>query len=339
MGMKIVSAGPLTTVQDRGRTGCAAGGFQESGCCDKYAMELANLLAGNLDNAGEAAVLECTLRGPSLIFDAPTIFALTGADMGAVLSDRPVPRFAPLYAEAGDLLTLGFAKDGLRGYFAVYGGIDVPPVMGSRSTNVKCRIGGYEGRALRDGDALAVAPGAVEPPAYWEWLQERRGGLPDFSAYGGWYAHATRPWRFVDGRACPLFRVVPGPQEDAFTPAGQNTFTRSLYTVTTDANRMACKLNGPAIETVNGSDILSDGIVEGSVQVSSNGQPIVMMADHQTTGGYAKIGTVISTDIPAMAQVRPGEQVSFCFVSPEEAIDLYRKEVRKLVDIKERIRP
>ena len=339
MGIKILTAGPLTTVQDRGRTGCAAGGFQESGCCDKYAMELANLLAGNLDSAAEAAVLETTLRGPAIAFDAPAIFALTGAEMDAKLNGKPAPRCAPLYAAAGDTLTLGLAREGLRGYIAFYGGVDVPPVMGSRSTNLKCRIGGLDGRPLKDGDTLALGGTTVPAPDFWQWLQDRRGGLPDFSAYGGWYAHATRPFRFVGGKSVPLFRVVPGPQEDAFTPAGRAAFARSLYTVTTDSNRMACKLNGGGIETVNGSDILSDGIVEGSVQVSSNGQPIVMLADHQTTGGYAKIGTVISTDIPAMAQVKPGEQIAFCYVTPAQAIELRRREVRKLVDIKERIRP
>ena len=148
----------------------------------------------------------------------------------------------------------------------------------------------------------------------------------------------ARPWRFLGGRKLPLFRAVPGPQTDAFTAVGQAAFVHGVYALTADCDRMACKLQGPQIETVDGSDIVSDGIVAGSVQVSANGQPIVMLADHQTTGGYAKIATVISADLSAMAQLRPGEKLAFQYVTAAQAVAGARAQAAVLDKIRERMK-
>ena len=314
MNLHVISPGPLTTVQDAGRTGYAARGFRTCGAADGYAMRTANLLAGNPQAAG-AAVLEMTLQGGKYQFDGDAVFALAGADMPAALDGRPVPAYTPLLARAGQVLAIGAARSGLRGYLAVFGGVDTPPVLGSRSTDLKCRMGGLGGRALKAGDVLPIgaAPAMVEQR--WQQICAKGANRPLGTA-----RTPARPWRFLGGRKLPLFRAVPGPQTDAFTAVGQAAFVHGVYALTADCDRMACKLQGPQIETVDGSDIVSDGIVAGSVQVSANGQPIVMLADHQTTGGYAKIATVISADLSAMAQLRPGEKLAFQYVTAAQAV-------------------
>ena len=163
MNLYVISPGPLTTVQDAGRTGYAARGFRTCGAADDYAMRTANLLAGNPQAAG-AAVLEMTLQGGKYQFDGDAVFALAGADMPAALDGRPVPAYTPLLARAGQVLAIGAARSGLRGYLAVFGGVDTPPVLGSRSTDLKCRMGGLDGRALKAGDVLPIgaAPAMVE---------------------------------------------------------------------------------------------------------------------------------------------------------------------------------
>ena len=337
MAMEICSAGPLTTVQDMGRTGFAARGFQENGACDKYAMRVANLLAGNRADPDRAAVLEFTLRGAVIRFHADAVISLTGADMSPAVNGTPVEPYHPVLIQKGETLQMGTAVRGLRGYLAVYGGISVPEVMGSRSTNLQCHIGGYEGRALRNGDLLPIGKSSFPARMYWRRVSKKLSGWGT-GEEDIWLRGKARPWRFLGGERIPLLRVVPGPQAEAFTEEGLRTFEEAVFMVTTDSNRMACKLDGPEIRTIHGSDILSDAIVEGSVQVSSNGKPIVMMADHQTAGGYAKIGTVIRVDLPSMAQARPGDRVAFRFVEPEEGIECCRKAARELERLKERIK-
>lgn len=206
-------------------------------------------------------------------------------------------------------------------------------MRGSRSTDLKCRMGGLDGRALKAGDVLPIgaAPAMVEQR--WQQICAKGANRPLGTA-----RTPARPWRFLGGRKLPLFRAVPGPQTDAFTAVGQAAFVHGVYALTADCDRMACKLQGPQIETVDGSDIVSDGIVAGSVQVSANGQPIVMLADHQTTGGYAKIATVISADLSAMAQLRPGEKLAFQYVTAAQAVAGARAQAAVLDKIRERMK-
>jgi antagonist of KipI len=310
MSMTILSPGPLTTVQDLGRTGCAALGYRTCGAADRYSFRLANLLAGNEPGA---AALEYTLLGPTVRFEEETIFALAGAPVPATLDGKAVFMGAPVLAKAGSVLALGAASAGVRGYLAVSGGVDVPPVLGSRSTDAACRLGGFEGRALRAGDALPV--GATGAGRAWKRLQNRKALPPDAPLH---------PLAFLGGQAIPLLRAVPGPQRELFTDEGAAAFLRGVYTVTAESNRMACRLQGPAVEAKNGYDIISDGIAAGSVQISGSGRPIVMLADHQTAGGYAKIATVITADLPVLAQLRPGRIVKFAFVTPEQGVSALR---------------
>lgn len=331
MSICILTPGPLTTVQDLGRAGLAAQGYRSCGAADRYSARLANLLVGN--DPGEA-VLETTLRGPELRFEIAAVFALAGAEAPAALDGISVPFYAPLFAPAGSVLTLGMPRTGLRSYLAVWGGIPVPQVQGSRATDLACRLGGFQGRALRKGDVLPTAKPGDAAAAWWKAICRCCANRPlgDAAARTG-----CRLWRWAQDKQLPLLRAVPGPQWDAFAPEGQAAFTHGLYRLTADCDRMACKLSGPAIETVRGADILSDGIVEGSVQVGGNGQPIVMLADHQTTGGYAKIATVISADLPALAQLRPGQAVAFTLTDPTRAVAAARRQAACLQQVRARL--
>lgn len=242
-----------------------------------------------------------------------------------------MPTHAPVAVKAGETLEVGAFSAGLRGYLCVRGGVDVPSVLGSRATDLKCRIGGLQGRALRKGDRLPIGKAA---PGY---DLGRASRAAQTLTQKPWLLRPRTAHAFLDGTAIPLLRAVPGPQEDAFTEAGLAAFFSGLYTVTPDANRMGVKLRGPAVEMKHGSDILSDGIVEGSVQIAADGQPILMLGDHQTTGGYAKIATVIAPDLSACAQLRPGEWVAFRPVDAAKAVRLCRETEQQLRYIEEMI--
>lgn len=293
MSMEIIAPGLLTTVQDAGRFGYAALGMGASGVMDLSAFTRANHLAGN--RHGEA-VLECTLLGPTIRFDEDTVCAIAGADLSATVQNVPVPRDRAFIVLRGQTLAMGAAVNGCRAYLAVRGGIDVPVVMGSRSTNMKCRIGGCEGRALKKGDILPV--GNTEGC--------EKLCVPQIAPY---YLNDI------------TVRVIPGPQADRLTEKGLKDFLSSCFTVTGDSDRMGIRLDGHALEN-KGTDIISEGIVFGSVQLPSNGKPIILMADHQTTGGYARIATVCSADLPLLAQLRPGGTVRFKQISVKAAARL-----------------
>lgn len=285
MSVKVLVPGPLTTVQDLGRFGYQKAGIPCSGVMDQKAYRTANGLLGN--DRGEA-VLEHTLFGGSYLFCSDAVIALTGADMAASLSGCPCPVGRPIPVHDGDTLSLGLAEHGCRTYLAIAGGFDVPLVLGSRSTNLKCSIGGYNGRALKTGDILKIGTSSVS----YEMIKESCVPQPEYSSD-------------------ITVRVIEGPQAGLFTPQGLDTFYSASYTVSEQSDRMGCRLKGAAIESCHGTDIISDGIVFGSIQVTSAGQPIILMADRQTTGGYAKIATVITEDLPLLAQARPGNTVHF----------------------------
>ncbi len=288
MSIKILNPGAMTTVQDEGRFGYMDSGISESGAMDKHSYRKANYLVGNKK---DEAALEITLMGPELLFDKDTVFGYMGAEMEAMLDGEIVSRGKAYLARKGQSLKFGFAKNGIRAYLAFAGGIDVPIVLGSRSTNIKCGIGGYKGRKLQAGDLLDTGN-------------------------AGYSAHKIR--RILRRKATPKeyrseiqVRVIPGPQDDYFTENGMIDFFNTPYKVSTDIDRMGIRLDGKAIEAKTPTDIVSDGITFGSIQVTSSGMPIILMADHQTTGGYAKIATVVSDDLQFLAQARPGDVIRF----------------------------
>ncbi|WP_295858486.1 biotin-dependent carboxyltransferase family protein [uncultured Oscillibacter sp.] len=308
MSIEVLHPGLLTTVQDLGRTGYQRFGVSVSGAVDPRSAAVANILAGNPD--GEA-VLECTVLGPQLRFDAPAVIAVTGADLGPTLDGVPVENYRALRVQAGQTLRFTGPKCGCRAYLAVSGGLDVPEVMGSRSTYMKAKIGGWHGRKLEKGDVLPLRAPGTEPKAL-----ENRALAPEFR-----------------GRSEYTLRVVMGPQDDAFTPGGVSAFLSGVYTVTPEFDRMGCRMEGPEIEHNGSADILSDGIAFGAVQVPDSGQPIVMLADRQTTGGYTKIANVISADFRILGQLKSGDRVRFEKVSlaaAQEALLAQRASLRLL---------
>jgi antagonist of KipI len=288
----VQDPGPLTTVQDLGRPGYLRVGIPASGPMDRDAFLLANRLVGNPPGA---AALECTLMGARLEFTDERLIAVTGADMAPTLGGAEVPGWRTLRVTAGEVLKLGAARTGVRAYVAVSGGIDTPLALGSRATYLRGQLGGLGGRALRKGDALPLG-GHVAGPG----LGVRADAVPD---HGGE----------------PEIRVVLGPQDDRFTEAGIAAFLGGTYEMLPQSDRMGARLRGPFIEHRAGHDIISDGIPLGGVQVVGDGQPIILLVDRQSTGGYTKIATVCSFDIARIAQLKPGHRLRFRRISVAEA--------------------
>ena len=301
--------GLLTTVQDLGRIGYQRYGMPVCGAMDHYAMELANILVGN--PRGEA-VIEATVLGPTLVFGETEVFAITGGDFGPTLNGQPIETDRASLAEAGDTLALPMAKTGARAYIAFAGGLDLEEVMGSRSTFLKGGVGGFQGRAITEGDEIGLRAPCEDLPD----LEDR--AVPE-KLLPPLQDHVT-------------VRFTYGPQDDLFSAAGKRTFAASEYTLSDKSDRMGFRLDGPAVERAAGSDgnIISDGICFGAIQIT-NGQPIVMMADRQTTGGYPKLGCVISADLPLLAQLKAGDKVRFRPVSAATAQAVYRRQ-KKILD-------
>jgi biotin-dependent carboxylase-like uncharacterized protein len=294
--LRVVAPGLMTTVQDLGRPGYQHLGVPPSGPLDHVSMRAANLLVGNPPTA---AVLEILYAGPTLTVAADSVrLALAGAaatiDMlpsegGA----RTLPPLASARLLAGDSVRIGALSGGAVAYLAVEGGLALAPVMGSRATLTRAGIGGFAGRALRAGDLIPLGQSvAVERDE----LQLAAVPAPP----------TARPARI---------RIVLGPQDDHFTPRALGTLCRATYAITRASDRMGMRLAGPRLEhSQKGSDIVSDGIATGAIQVPGDGLPIVLLVDRQTTGGYPKIATVISADIPLLGRLIPGEEITFAAV-------------------------
>ena len=291
--MEVIEPGLFTTVQDRGRYGYQRFGVPVSGAMDQFALRAANLLVGNDENA---AALEMTVIGPTVEFKGDAVIAVTGADLTPMLDGSPMPRWEAVRVAAGSRLSFHGMADGIRGYLAVSGGIDVPEVMGSRSTYVKGGFGGLNGSAISSGDVLDTldSPGPTRemPPGFQP------------PVYGTEHE----------------LRVILGPQDHAFDDGAISTLLESTFTVSLDSDRMGYRLEGPQVAHRDSPDIISEGNAPGAVQVSGDGVPTVLMADRGTTGGYTKIAAVITADVGRLAQAVPGESVRFAAVSHDEAV-------------------
>lgn len=301
MGIRVLKPGMLTTVQDLGRVGYQSQGFSVAGVMDVRSFKIANLLVDNPENE---PVLEFTLIGPTLEFTSDTIIAITGGNFNPTINGEPAPMYTAIYMHRGDVLKFGSAITGSRGYISFSSYLKVPTVMGSRCTNMKSSLGGFKGRKLQTDDFIL--------------FRIKRRYLPYFLS-------RTLTPDDMDQQQVTL-RVVMGPQDSAFTREGIQTFLSSTYTVTNEFDRMGCRLDGPYIASKNGSDIISDGICFGSVQVPSHGKPIVLLADRQTTGGYAKIATVASVDIPKLVQRKTDDKIRFKAITVYEAQKLLLEE-------------
>ncbi len=304
--IRIIKPGLLTTVQDLGRSGYQQYGVTVSGVMDNASARLANILVGNDEGEG---LLEITMLGPEIELLEDMVVAITGGDLLPVLNGNAVAMGKSILAKSGDRLAFRGVKNGCRSYVAFSGGIQVPILMGSKATFTRGSIGGFEGRALKTGDILTIGdPGKPLNLLIGRELRE------------SWYEY---------NQTIEL-RVVLGPQADAFTEAGVKTFFSNAYAVTNECDRMGYRLEGEKIQHKKGGDIISDGIAMGAIQIPSHGQPIIMMADRQTTGGYTKIGNVVTVDLPKVAQAKPGDKIVFKEVALEEAHRLLRELENKI---------
>lgn len=315
--LRVVTPGLMTTVQDQGRTGFQSLGVPVSGALDRISLAAANAIAGN---AAGTAALEIAYQGPSLVVEADSVrVALAGAEAPVEVVSRTgearrIPVLQSARLERGDALRVGALAGSAVAYLAVAGGIDVPLVLGSRATLTRAGIGGLEGRALRAGDRVPLVLGAAPE------RDEQR--LPR-----------------LDLAVPSRFRLVLGPQEDYFTQAAIETLLSAAYTVTPASDRMGMRLDGPLLAHALGFNIVSDGIAPGTIQVPGNGLPIILLADRQTTGGYPKIATIISADLPALGRVRPGARLAFAAVSVEAAQALRREQEADIAGMSQRLVP
>jgi biotin-dependent carboxylase-like uncharacterized protein len=285
--VEVIYPGPLTTIQDLGRPGWAHIGVPRSGAADRESLKLANRLVGNDEGA---AALETTLAGPRLLFNADARVALTGAEVSPRLDERLVPMNSAIEVHAGEILKVGNARLGLRTYIAFTGGIDGPLVLGSAATDTLTGLGPA---SLVRGQILSLA------------------GRQSSGCAAG------REPKALDSAAAPepgapaLLQVIPGPRDDWFTTEAITRLTTEPFTVTPASNRVGLRLDGPPLERARTDELLSEGLVPGAIQVPAGGQPILLLADHPTTGGYPVIAVVLDSDLPIAAQLRPGQQLRF----------------------------
>lgn len=300
--LTVIRPGMLTTVQDLGRWGQQHVGVPAAGPMDWFAHRLANQRLGNAD---DDAALEITLMGPELMADDDVVCVVTGADFEVTAGERRTRAAEPFLVRAGERIRFGARLSGARSVLGVEGGIRVDPVFGSRSTSLSSRIGPFGGRALRVGDVLPVARARRTTP--------RATGRP---------LQATRNGARI--------RVMLGPHQSWFAAAALRTLSSSRFVVTPESNRMGYRLDGPRLAFTGGADILSDATPIGSLQVPASGHPILLMADRQTTGGYPKIATVITADLPLAGQLAPGDWIEFEPCSRTAALEALRRRAAAL---------
>ena len=314
---QVLHPGQLATVQDGGRVGHQAEGIPVAGAMDELSLRVANLLVGNEEGA---AALECTLVGPTLRFDEHTLIAFGGADLGVTANGVRLPLWRPISLPAGMTLNAGTAVRGCRGYLAIAGGIDTPPALGSRSTYSRASLGGVDGRALRRGDQLTLGGPAELSRRIGAAITRDRG--QDRVLIAPWGASASLvPFH----TASATVRVIEGEHTRLLTPDSAERMWSTEFRVGAQSDRMGYRLESGAtpLSLAAPCEILSEAVAFGTVQLPPGGNPIVLMADRQTTGGYPRIGEVASVDLPLVAQLRAGDRLRFKPISLDEAQRLY----------------
>jgi len=313
VSIRVLSPGLLTTVQDLGRHGHQRDGIPVAGAMDVFALRMANILVGN---AEECAGIEITLAGPTLSFDADALIALTGAEFDAMANGERAPAWRPLRVPAGATLSLPRAARGCRAYLSVAGGIDVPLVLGSRSTYLRASLGGKDGRALDRDDVLDHLVPAPLSRSIAARVAARRQGF-GAASWGAGFSFA----RLYS--TSPTVRLVSGEHMALLSEGARAELWRAEFRVGVQSDRMGYRLEGPMLELSERRELLSEAVTFGTVQLPPGGSPIVLMADRQTTGGYPRIGEVATVDHALLAQLKPGDGLRFRPVSLEEAQRLY----------------
>lgn len=321
MTVKVLHPGLLTTIQDLGRYGAQKYGIIVSGAMDSYSLRLGNLLVGNEENEG---ALEITLFGTSLEFEKDQLIAITGADLAPYLDGKKAPMWRPILVKKGSVLRFKSGIGGSRAYLAFAGGIEIPAVMGSKSTYLKAGIGGLHGRPLAIGDTLSFGEMNELSQIFFDRLQKREGPFT-------WSINYKSLIRFAQ---TDTIRILKGTEFERFTKESQEALFTESYQLTAQADRMGYLMRGKPLRLAEEFNLLSEGVTFGTIQIPPNGQPIILMADRQTTGGYPKIGQVISADLPSLAQLQPHARLRFQEVTLEEAEKAFILNEQIIKDIK-----
>jgi antagonist of KipI len=296
MGIKVLKGGMLSTIQDTGRFGYRKDGIIVSGAMDSLALRTGNLLVGNPEHE---AGIECTLIGPTIFFESEQLIALTGADLSPLIDLIPVQMWRPVLVQKGSVLSFGAAVTGCRTYLTVSGGFSVPAVLGSRSTYLRAGFGGWNGRALQTGDYIPFR----------ERYQERIHGF-------NWSCDISSFYPELNGQ---VIKVIRGPEYDLFSADSRKAFFEQEFQLTNESDRMGYRLQGAILKLERPQEMISSAVSFGTVQITSKGDPIVLMADHQTTGGYPRIAQVITTDFSKLAQFKSGQKIRFQIVTLAQA--------------------
>ena len=312
MTVQVLRAGTLSTLQDLGRYGYQRYGVPVGGVMDEWSHRLANLL---VDNAESEATLECTLTGPSLAFGGTHLIAICGADLSPTIDAIPVPQGRPVLVRAGARLDFGARKSGARVYLGISGGFLVTPVMHSKSTFLRGAFGGFHGRALRKADVLEI--GAPDAQHCYPQLDQLFNARDTPFAAPAW--SVLPPPAIGSPQA---LRVMAGQQWDAFGEQAQTLFCKTAYRITPQSDRMGYRIEGASLALRKPLEMVSEAVGFGTVQIPPDGNPIILMADRQTTGGYPKIAQVASVDLPLLAQMLPSERLCFSVISLEAAQQL-----------------
>lgn len=327
MEIRVIKPGLLTTIQDLGRYGFQKYGVITSGVMDQVAHRIANMLVGNEENE---PTVEMTLIGPTFEFQADALIAICGGDLSATINGKPVRMWRPVYVKKGSELKFGPCQTGCRAYLAVAGGFSIETVLNSKSTYLRAGIGGYHGVALKSGDQLPVGElGELSKKIIASLIPNESNGFSE----ANWGSEPIRLTHYYKQKEKEL-RVIRGRQFDLFTKESQEQFFTTAFSITNQSDRMGYRLEGAKLSLTKEQDMISEAVNFGTVQVPPDGNPIILLADRQTTGGYPKIGQVVNVDLPIVAQAKPGERLYFSEISLKEAQQLYIAREKNLKDVK-----
>lgn len=320
MSIRILHAGFLTSIQDLGRYGYQKYGIVVGGAMDSFAHRMANLIVGNNENA---PTLEMTIKGAVLQFEEDTLFSICGGDLLPEINGESVPSFRPIIAKKGTILHFKGCKSGCRAYLAIAGGFDVPLVLGSYSTYLRAGIGGYKGRVLQEGDIICHGNHTLLSRKISSSLNMAKWRVSS-KMYSGYLNKNT-------------VRFIRGKEWNWFTKEAQGIFQNGEFLIGTNSDRMGYRIEGTKLQLSMPSEMISEAVTMGTVQVPSDGSPIILLADRQTTGGYPKIAQIARVDLPILAQSKPGDKLHFQEITLCEAQHLFLKKEREIWNLKKQI--
>ncbi|WP_368488258.1 biotin-dependent carboxyltransferase family protein [Clostridium sp. BJN0013] len=328
MNISVLKSGFLTTIQDLGRVGYQKYGVIVGGAMDTYALRVGNILIGNKEGEG---ALEITLIGPYLSMPKGTLFSITGGDFLPTIDEKTVPMWRPVYLNRDAILKFSNCRLGCYGYLCVAGGFDVPEIMGSKSTYIKAKIGGYSGRALKEGDRINLNPPEVQSVNIINTLWKK--SASQIFTTVNWYVRGYKE----ENSAHSFIRIVRGRNFKDFTEGSLKRFFHDPFKISHQSDRMGYRLLGPTLKLRKTFDMISEAVSFGTVQIPLDGNPIILLADRQTTGGYPKIGEIASVDIGKIVRMKPGEKIIFREISLKDAESLYFNREKYIGDLKKAI--